>query len=99
MGFTFTKHGLARAQQRGIKPDLIETLLGWGDEVPVGGGAVSIALGSTGAEELLAEGVLPARVDRLRDLAVVVSRDGDIVTCMVLRKSGRGKRRYRHGLK
>lgn len=98
MGFPFTKHSLVRAQQRCIKPDMIEILLGWGEPVPVGGGAVSVTLGSAAADELVAEGMPSTRVDRLRDLAVVVSRDGDIVTCMVLRKSGRGKRRYRHGM-
>lgn len=100
MGAMTTKHSEKRMRQRGVTDDVLDTLVGWADiAVPVCGGDTSLWLSREGAKELAAEGVSRHHVDRLKGLAAVVTRDGVVKTVLVVRKSGRGKRRYRRGAK
>lgn len=100
MGTINTRHSEKRARQRGIRKDDLETLLTWGDvEAQVGDGAVSITMSRQAIAELKAEGVPPAKLSKLDKLAVVMTDDGMVKTVMVLRNSGRDKRRYRRGVK
>lgn len=99
MGYIDTKHLERRLRQRGVKDKTYSTILEWADvEAPVGGGDVSLTLSKDAIEELAAEGVPVARRDKLKRLAVVVTTDGVVKTCMVIRKSGRNRRRYRRGV-
>lgn len=97
MDLVMSRHAERRAQQRGISRDEIEALVSWGRPVPVGGGASSYTLTRAMAAGLAAEGVPAAAIERLPLRVVVVAGDGRVVTVAVLRRSGRGQRRYRHG--
>lgn len=99
MGYIDTKHLEQRLRQRGVKGEAYSTILQWADvEVPVGGGDVSLTLSKDAIEELAVEGVPMACRDKLKRLAVVVTTDGVVKTCLVIRKSGRNWRRYRRGV-
>ncbi|WP_395452492.1 hypothetical protein ACHMW5_04175 [Azospirillum melinis] len=65
----------------------------------MGGGETSLWLSREASQELAAEGFSPHHLERLMGLAAVVTGDGVVKTVLVVRKSGRGKRRYRRGAK
>lgn len=98
MGYVGTKHLGRRMRQRGVTDERLSTLLDWADtEVHVGGGDVCLSASRAAVDEMAAEGVPAPMRGRMKDLAVVMASDGVLKTCLVIRKSGRGGRRYRRG--
>lgn len=93
-----TAHAQLRMQGRGISVADIETVLAWGNKVPVGGGAWGVTLSRRTAAEMVAEGVPRAWIDTLRRVAVVVAEDDAVVTVMRMGRPDRA-RRYRRGTK
>ncbi|WP_377811141.1 hypothetical protein [Azospirillum sp. A29] len=93
-----TAHARLRIDERGISPVDIETVLTWGRELPVGGGARSVTLSRHAAAELAAEGTPRSQINALRRMAVVVAADGDVMTALWMWRSKRS-RRYRRGIR
>lgn len=88
-----------RMRQRGVQNHLLTTLLTWGDVVvSVGGGDVSITVSRSTVLELVALGLRSDWGEKLGRLAVVVTKNGTVKTCAIIRQSGRGGRRYRRGV-
>jgi hypothetical protein len=93
-----SQHAIRRGKERGINLEMVETLMAWGDETRVGSGAASLTLSRAAVAELASEGMAPARTDKLRRLAIVVTDDGVVVTCLIQRRSGARKKRYRNSI-
>lgn len=88
----YTRHAERRAQQRGMSPALIDTVLRYADiEMPVGGRCVALRLSPEGVR-LLRQDHGAAAADRAKDIVLILA-DGVLVT--VLRAIGAAGRRYR----
>lgn len=99
MSEILSRHTEVRMRQRGVQNDLLATLLTWGDVVvPVGGGDMAITASRATVRELIAMGLRSDWGDKLGRLTAVVTANGVVKTCAIIRRSGRSKRRYRHGI-
>lgn len=88
-----TQHARSRLQQRGVSTRIADLFVSYADvQLHAGEGAVSVSMSRDTATMLLAEGVDPDAIRRVRKLAAVLGRQG-LVT--VLRPVGRKGRRYR----
>ncbi len=90
-----SRHALTRANQRGITHQLIRDLLELADvEEPVGGGCTVLRLSRRQLRDRDLRARLGSRADRLQNIALVWSAEGEIVT-VVHDHGGRAGRRYR----
>lgn len=93
---TLTRHAVIRAQQRGIRPQVIDCVLAQADiDLHAGDGCHSYRISNRKMAMLLKAGALAAAVlDRAKRVVVIWSeRSGEVVT--VLHDYGRRGRRYR----
>ena len=79
-----TRHAKQRLRQRGVRNEVFEIVLAYGDiEIPSGDGCRFLRLSNTGAGALLQRGEIPVQVvDQARRLLVLVGRSGKIVTAI-----------------
>lgn len=77
-----SRHASRRMSQRGIRSELVRTLLWRGAEGSCGGKAVAVTISDEVASELRAEGMGASDVDRLRRMRAVLSGDGELITVM-----------------
>lgn len=91
-----TRHGAARAAQRGVNGETLAALIAWADvEAPVGGGCTALRLSRRRLADRDLRAALGPCADRLSALAVVLSDDtGEVVTVLHPRAGAAG-RRYR----
>lgn len=73
-----TTHASARRQQRGIAGGVMEAVLAFGDAYRAGDGCMAYFLGEQAARRHAPS--LRRVVDRARNVAVVISGDGAVVT-------------------
>jgi len=99
MSEVISTHAEARMRQRGVQAELLATLLAWGDVVvPVGRGDMAITASRAAIHELAAMGVRREWCEKLGRLTAVVTANGLVKTCAIIRQSSHGNRRYRHGI-
>ena len=79
MILSFSPHALRRSAQRAIDLSAIPCALLWGREIPQWDGRTAFHVGHREVQQARAAGV---RIDEHRDTAVVVARDGTVVTVM-----------------
>lgn len=74
-------HYQKRARQRGIKEPLIQLIINYGKRFPKPGGAEAVQLGGKGVD-LATKDIKKVlqQISKLKDVVVVVSRDGEIIT-------------------
>ena len=76
-----TAHYQKRARQRGIREPLIELIYNYGRRYPRPGGAEAYVLGGKGADEAIQDiKKVLQEIPRLKDVILIVSRDGEIIT-------------------
>ena len=76
-----TEHYQKRARQRGIKEPLIQLIYNYGQRYPRPGGAEAISLGGKGVDKATKDiKKILQEVPKLKDVIVIVSRDGKIMT-------------------
>jgi|GEM_PF-1741326 len=85
-----TNHSTLRQQQRGILDGVMEAVLAFGDVYRAGDGCLAYFLGDQAARRHALQ--LRRVADRARNVAVVVSGDGAVVTVQHVPKP---KRRWR----
>lgn len=83
-----TSHANARRQQRGIAGGVIEAVLAFGDTYRAGDGCIAYFLGDQAIRRHMS--ALRRVADRSRNVAVVVSRDGAVVTVQHVPRPKRG---------
>lgn len=89
----YTRHAEWRAQQGGVTPALIRTLLEYADiEMPVGRGCTALRVSDQGLYQLSGDQGA-ALADRVKDIVLIVAENEVLVT--VLHARGRPGRRYR----
>lgn len=93
--FSMSEHAAVRANQRGVTHQMISDVLTYADvEEPVGDGRTVVRLSRQTLRDQSVRSSLGPHADRLQSVALICSRDGEIVT--VLHDHGaRGGRRYR----
>jgi hypothetical protein len=92
-----TQHAKLRMRQRGVKLEILRTLMSLSDRaVCVGRGCVALTISRDGLAELKADGVPPAILDAVRRNTVVVGDDGSVLT-VAKHFDGRKGRSYRRG--
>lgn len=88
----YTRHAERRAQQRGVTPALIDTVLHYADiEMQVGGRCIALRLSPEGVRHLRRD-YGAALADRARDIVLILADD---VLVTVLHALGPAGRRYR----
>lgn len=94
-----SQHCQTRMQQRGVRMDVVRTLLDHADRsVFVGAGRMSCFLSSKEAARLRREGLLDAEaVERARGLALVVDPDTGIIVTVLHADGHRGRHYRRQG--
>jgi len=76
-----TAHYQKRARQRGIKEPLIELIYYYGRRSPRPGGAEAYVLGGKGVHESIKDiKKILQEIPKLKDVVLIVSRDGGIIT-------------------
>lgn len=91
----FSDHAMRRAQQRGIRPGVIDFVLGNADrDLEAGNGCRAYRISKKGVAELIRKGDKVWEVERATDVIVIVREDcGEVVT--VMHDQSTAGRRYR----
>lgn len=93
--YTLSKHATTRAQQRGVRQWVVDSLFNEADvEHPVGGGCRALTFSRSRVVELREDGASVGELEALGRHFLVISPDGTIVTVGKVRAGTRG-RRYR----
>jgi hypothetical protein len=87
-GLKMTSHANARRQQRGIAGGVMEAVLAFGDAYRAGDGCTAYFLGDQAIRRH--SPTLRRVADRARNVAVVVSGDGAVVTVQHVPRPKRG---------
>ena len=77
-----SQHAKQRMAQRSVSCTAIDLLMEFGDAAPCGGRASAITINKYDLQDLRADGVCSATVEKLRRLRAVLSDDGTLVTVM-----------------
>ena len=77
-----SRHAKQRMAQRSVSFTAIDLLMEFGDATPCGGRASAITINKYDLQDLRAEGVGSATIEKLRRLRAVLSDDGTLVTVM-----------------
>lgn len=89
-----TAHARRRCRQRGTDARVLNAVSSWADiEVPVGAGAVALSISADAADEMIAEGLPPALVSRVRRRALVQA--GGRTLTVIAGREARGRRYWR----
>ncbi len=75
-----SRHAAIRMQQRSIPSTVVELLLDFGKATPVRGGATSYRFNAATWDEAMSSIGNPASLRRYRNVYVVESRDGVVIT-------------------
>jgi len=93
--YMLSKHAAIRAQQRGVRQWVVDSLFNEADVVhPVGGGCHALTLSRRRVVELRGDGASVGELEVLGRHFLVISPDGTIVTVGKVQSGTRG-RRYR----
>jgi len=75
------EHYQKRARQRGIREPLIQLIYDYGSRSPRPGGAEAISMGGKGVDQATKDiKKILQEVPKLKDVVLVTSSDGDIIT-------------------
>ncbi len=92
-GCEMTEHARRRCQQRGMTGAMVDAVIQEADiEAPMGGGCLALSVSRYRIRQLGRNGYPAALLDRVRDVGLVVSPRGGVVTALHL-----FNRRYRGG--
>ena len=76
-----TPHARTRMQQRGIRPDLVETLLDFGSAKPAGGGRDIVFFDKKARARLAhANALAAAGAERVFNSYAIIESDGTVIT-------------------
>ncbi len=93
-----SSHAALRCQQRGIRGNMIRTLLEWHDiDADVGSGCRALRVSDDVARKLQAVGSCAQNSERIRRLVVIWSDRSNQVVTAFHDNGGRQSRRYRNG--
>lgn len=91
----FSDHAVRRAQQRGIRPGVVDFVLGNADrDLEAGNGCRAYRISRRGVAELIRKGDKVWEVERATDVIVIVREDGGEVVTVMHDQNAEG-RRYR----
>jgi len=76
-----TNHAIARSQQRGIPPLVVDLLLQFGSEEPAGDGATKVFLDKQGKRRVRAyAGPLARSIEPILDTYIVLGPQSEVIT-------------------
>ena len=82
--YSFSDHAMRRAQQRAIRPEIVDFILQNADvDLEAGNGCRAHRISNRGIAQLLRRGALMAIVERVRNIVVIMSDEtGEVVTAL-----------------